>query len=336
MGAQGAETQPTSWSLLSLTPRPPHGPNDALPAIFILGPSALPTQTTSRAARPHLPHTGHSPPSGTECQSPQRSPLRPSGQPPTSVWVPQAWGSCVLTPEWPQNPCPREGEPGPSPQQSRSGKGLPPWSCVVRHVPGPGLRCNHCPGALRLSGARKQTHVDVGTVDPHLLQALLGDPLLLRPPGLRGRTWHGALRSLPRPWSCCALGSPVPRPERRTESPVQGSSPGPDSQERGSPDGGDTGLLPLSGHRMPLSGPSGPSPVSEGCGHPPFRPGQAPGARQGPLGSPPPPHPLPTGAFVPGQDAPGWPLAPDCLLQGQLGRLRETEMPDPGPSTGGC
>lgn len=71
---------------------------------------------------------------------------------------------------------------------------------------------------------------------------------------------------------------------------------------------------------------------------PSFRP--SPGSSEGPAGlslapdfwsqTAPPPTP---GSFVPVQDAPGWPLDPDCLLWGQLGHIRGKAMPDPGQST---
>lgn len=71
---------------------------------------------------------------------------------------------------------------------------------------------------------------------------------------------------------------------------------------------------------------------------PSFRP--SPGSSEGPAGlslapdfwsqTAPPPTPR---SFVPVQDAPGWPLDPDCLLWGQLGHIRGKAMPDPGQST---
>lgn len=76
-GAHGAEAQPASGSLLSLTPQ--RGPSGALPAISILGP--VPSHPD------HLPHR-HPPPSGPECQSPQRSPRGPADSPPHRRGVP--------------------------------------------------------------------------------------------------------------------------------------------------------------------------------------------------------------------------------------------------------
>lgn len=80
----------------------------------------------------------------------------------------------------------------------------------------------------------------------------------------------------------------------------------------------------------------------EGYGtHPSFRPGPgSSGQAARPAGLAPAPDsalrlptpPRPAG-FVPVQDAPGWPLAPDCLLWGQLGHIREKEMSDLGQST---
>lgn len=105
----------------------------------------------------------------------------------------------------------------------------------------------------------------------------------------------------------------------------------------------------LVGMGMPLAGPIFylwalvslliPRPGFEGCGHPPFFPSRPRLLRPGSgtswalvlqnsvlrLSTPSPPCQL----FVPIQDAPGQPLAPDCFLWSQLGNIRE-KVPDPG------
>lgn len=141
---------------------------------------------------------------------------------------------------------------------------------------------------------------------------------------------------------CCHQLCVPLRLEKLNEAPLQGPSPGPDLQARGSSEG--------AGQGCPCQAPSStfgpwfpcpaPGQALKAVGtRPSFHPGPGSLGQLGSLlqnsvlSSPPPPHPT---GFLPVQDAPGWPLAPDCLLWGQLGHIREKEMPDPGQNTSRC